>query len=425
MNQFNLRAAFPPGVFGVGPVDVTQGYTDRLGTFTPGTPYTLSGWGGTPANEPAASTVPVASTSPAASITAAMPVAAMPRAPAGAPSYADLRNQVAKMYTGLLNRQDAGYTADPLATGLLNMGAALSQYGAPSTTPKGGFMGAIGAGGQGFIGGYQAAADARRKAEMALLDNKLAAAKALMDAQKDEAGQIVGSAETGFYRVGLDGAVTPVVAGVGRKPGSLEQNLVAAGYTPGTPEYADAARKYLEKQSTVLNIPAGYQPAPGGGLEPTPGGPADQYSQNQADSAGFADRVLDAMKVMDDPAVLKASTDVFEKFKYDVPKVGDLLASSEYLQFDQARRNFINAVLRRESGAAISEAEFDNAYQQYLPTPNNPPEVLEQKRQNRERALAALIRSAGPKYARDKKNERERIGDMSDEELLKIARGEK
>lgn len=128
---------------------------------------------------PAAPTTPVAPTMPA------MPSAAVPRAPAGAPSYADLRNQVAKMYTGLLNRQDAGYTADPLATGLLNMGATLSQYGAPSMTPKGGFMGAIGAGGQGFIGGYQAAADARRKAEMALLGNKLAAAKAMMELEKD------------------------------------------------------------------------------------------------------------------------------------------------------------------------------------------------------------------------------------------------
>jgi len=201
---------------------------------------------------PAAPTTPVAPTMPA------MPSAAVPRAPAGAPSYADLRNQVAKMYTGLLNRQDAGYTADPLATGLLNMGATLSQYGAPSMTPKGGFMGAIGAGGQGFIGGYQAAADARRKAEMALLGNKLAAAKALMDAQKDEAGQIVGSAETGFYRVGLDGAVTPVVAGVGRKPSAITEKIIAEGLDPNSPEGQARAREL--NNNAGMKIDMGIDP---------------------------------------------------------------------------------------------------------------------------------------------------------------------
>ena len=159
------------------PITVTP-FDPRLSVNgMPTAPYTVPGL----PVPPAASVAPVVPTTPA------MPVAAVPRAPAvaGAPGYGDLRDQIAKMYTGLLNQQNAGYTADPLATGLLNMGAALSQYGAPSTTPKGGFMGAIGAGGQGFIGGYQAAADARRKAEMALLGNKLAAAKALMDAQKD------------------------------------------------------------------------------------------------------------------------------------------------------------------------------------------------------------------------------------------------
>lgn len=52
-------------------------------------------------------------------------------------------------------------------------------------------------------------------------------------------------------------------------------------------------------------------------------------------------------------------------------------------QFDQSTRNFINATLRRESGAAIAPSEFQNAKQQYIPQPGDSAEVLAQKAANR------------------------------------------
>ena len=57
---------------------------------------------------------------------------------------------------------------------------------------------------------------------------------------------------------------------------------------------------------------------------------------------------------------------------------------------DQAERNFVNAILRRESGSAISAAEFDSANKQYFPQVGDSPDVLAQKRRNREVALAGL-----------------------------------
>ena len=66
---------------------------------------------------------------------------------------------------------------NPLAQGLLAAGKALSAYGAPSPTPKGGFMGALGAGGQGFMTGAQTAQDAN-------LANRLAAYKLFSDARQ-------------------------------------------------------------------------------------------------------------------------------------------------------------------------------------------------------------------------------------------------
>lgn len=70
-------------------------------------------------------------------------------------------------------------------------------------------------------------------------------------------------------------------------------------------------------------------------------------------------------------------------------------ANPEFQQYAQAQRDFINAVLRRESGAVISDEEFDNARQQYFPQPGDTPAVIEQKRRNREDAVEGLRVGAG------------------------------
>jgi len=75
---------------------------------------------------------------------------------------------------------------------------------------------------------------------------------------------------------------------------------------------------------------------------------------------------------------------------------GNYAMSAEYQQFDQAQRDFINAQLRRESGASISPAEFENANKQYFPQPGDGPEVLAQKRAARERAVSNMREASGP-----------------------------
>lgn len=70
---------------------------------------------------------------------------------------------------------------------------------------------------------------------------------------------------------------------------------------------------------------------------------------------------------------------------------------SEIIQsFDQAQRNFINATLRRESGAAIAESEFENARLQYIPQPGDRQLTLEQKRRNRETVTNFLLQEGAP-----------------------------
>ena len=75
--------------------------------------------------------------------------------------------------------------------------------------------------------------------------------------------------------------------------------------------------------------------------------------------------------------------------------LGNFFRDEDYQRFDQARRDFVNAILRRESGAVISEEEFDNANQQYLPVPGDGPDVIEQKRRNRETAIQGLEVGSG------------------------------
>jgi hypothetical protein len=75
--------------------------------------------------------------------------------------------------------------------------------------------------------------------------------------------------------------------------------------------------------------------------------------------------------------------------------------SAEQQQVDQARRNFITAVLRQESGAAIAASEFANEEKKYFPQVGDTPQVIEQKQKARELAIKAMNIQAGPQGMRN------------------------
>ena len=81
-----------------------------------------------------------------------------------------------------------------------------------------------------------------------------------------------------------------------------------------------------------------------------------------------------------------------------VPGVGTgayALLSANDKQVSQAQRNFINAVLRQESGAVINPSEFVNAKKQYFPQPGDDAATLQQKSDNRKRVISSFKTSAG------------------------------
>lgn len=143
-------------------------------------------------------------------------------------------------------------------------------------------------------------------------------------------------------------------------------------------------------------------PVAGPGGEPVKGG--KPLTEFQGKSTGFGMRAAISSKIIDEvgkngevqPSLLKRAAEA-------VPLVGESLGTManhfqtpEQQQVEQAHRDFINAVLRQESGAAIGASEFDNARKQYFPQPGDSKEVIAQKKANRELAIKGFQISAGP-----------------------------
>lgn len=133
---------------------------------------------------------------------------------------------------------------------------------------------------------------------------------------------------------------------------------------------------------------------------------------DQSKAALFAQRAID-------------SSPTIEKFAQEFSKVSsaagkvlpEMLKGEDRKLFDQASRDFINAVLRRESGAAISQSEFDSANLQYLPQPGDSKAVLAQKKRNRETVAAGLKGEAAGALGALQKNLPQTIGRFTIEEI--------
>jgi hypothetical protein len=169
----------------------------------------------------------------------------------------------------------------------------------------------------------------------------------------------------------------------------------------------DARSRESNAQSRV---PAGYRiAADGQGLEFIPGGPADPNAAKKAAPTEFqgksaiygtraqeADRIITSLDGKYSPAAVntKEAMGRVPLFGGTLEAVGNMALSSSGQKAEQAQRDFINAVLRQESGAVISEQEFDNARKQYFPQPFDSAEVKKQKAQNRRLAIQGILNNA-------------------------------
>ncbi len=67
-----------------------------------------------------------------------------------------------------------------------------------------------------------------------------------------------------------------------------------------------------------------------------------------------------------------------------------MMMSVQYKDFDSEKRNFMNKILRAETGAVINDSELDYLDQTYFPQMGDTPETIEAKRQAREQAEMGL-----------------------------------
>ena len=109
----------------------------------------------------------------------------------------------------------------------------------------------------------------------------------------------------------------------------------------------------------------------------------------QATIEGYAQRTTQA-----DSIIGKIGAQFTGVGSYVGQTLPNFLKGSDRQQYEQAQRNFVNSVLRRESGAVISDEEFANARQQYFPQPGDGPEVIAQKADNRSTVISNLYQAA-------------------------------
>lgn len=137
-------------------------------------------------------------------------------------------------------------------------------------------------------------------------------------------------------------------------------------------------------------------PTGNGGIIPLTGARPDKLTETQGKAATFTDRLLESDPIID--RLGNVGTDYKQQGLASVPLAGNSLVSNDYQQLQQAQRNFLNAVLRKESGAVISDEEFANGAKQYFPQPGDSPETIAQKSANRKTAISGMQREAGHSY---------------------------
>lgn len=150
-----------------------------------------------------------------------------------------------------------------------------------------------------------------------------------------------------------------------------------------TPEEAQQALAGLQKAGTSLRVNPDT-----GEVEFTQGGPMKPMTEAQSKDTVFVTRAAGALPRIDQFG--NALTSLPEAVGGSVPIVGNYAKSPEYRQAEQAGKEFLQAILRKDTGAAITKEETEEYGTVYLPQPGDDPATLEAKRQSRARAVAAI-----------------------------------
>lgn len=145
---------------------------------------------------------------------------------------------------------------------------------------------------------------------------------------------------------------------------------------------------------------------PGGTVVRVPGY-EKPLTEAQGNAVSFALRAQNALSnLADNPTIGNK-----DYYAAQVPMgLGNFAMSDQGQRSMNAEKQFIAAVLRKESGAAISQGEYTSYGAQFFPRPGDSKDALAQKAQNRELAVQAMRAQAGPQGQREIEAAQAKVG---------------
>jgi hypothetical protein len=175
--------------------------------------------------------------------------------------------------------------------------------------------------------------------------------------------------------------------------GNPVDELDSSGH-PIRVQYGDqGSRHTIDGAQPVPKANGGISIGPDGQLQVTDNGFGPKLTEQQSKDLGFYMRGTEALKNL---GTGDALTSYGSTLAAHVPVVGNKLAGGDYQRVQQAGREFIASILRKDSGAAITREEQETYGRMYLPQPGDSAETLKQKASARQTALDAIGRGMGP-----------------------------
>lgn len=118
------------------------------------------------------------------------------------------------------------------------------------------------------------------------------------------------------------------------------------------------------------------------------GGSQKPLTEGQSKDTVYVTRAQGAAPILDEYE--SSLADGMQQGMDKVPFAGNYLTSDEFKKADNAGREFLQAILRKDTGAAITPEEMAQYGATYLPRPGDGPEIIAQKRAARSRAIQAI-----------------------------------
>lgn len=171
------------------------------------------------------------------------------------------------------------------------------------------------------------------------------------------------------------------------------------GYTGTFDQWKNSGgsdRVLTATEAQSLGVPFGTKASEAYGITPS-----KALTEAQAKDVTYGQRGTQANDIIGQMqnTIVKYNPGLYATYSAIEPNtIGNSIVPDDIRQIRQAERNFATAILRRESGAAISASEFDTVEKQYFPRPGDDAATLAQKAQNRKTAIDSFMANIPASY---------------------------